>query len=422
MTTLDIRHLGVRYASKGGTCDALSDVNLTMRDGDFVVALGASGCGKTTLLNCIAGLHAGHRGRDRARRQAGRRAGRRSRRRVPEARADALAQRRAATSSSACACAASRRPTRRKLALDKLRLVGLQDFAARRSTRSRAACSSASGIARALARDPEVMLMDEPLGALDALTREPIQELILDVWHRTGKMIFFITHSVEEALFLATELIVMTPRRGASRTLQARLRPPLHRDARRARGQVRPRVHSRARGSARGDPRIATRPERSPHDAHRARARSDRRRLATSRAGSDIAAAAPRGARCASRHRATAIPGEGPSTLISVVTVVALLALWWIATHFGWVAALFLPTPEKSSRSVRRIAWRGDSGGKPLAEHLAGGCSACSRRSSPRASPRFPSASRWACRGSRAASSIRRSSSTVRCRRSPTCR
>jgi taurine transport system ATP-binding protein len=210
---ISINDVDLEYQGKTGGIKALENINFNIYPGEFICVLGPSGCGKSTLLKILAGfikptsgsvkldgnLIEGtdwHRGvvfqnpplydwfsvRDNV-------AFGPKMRGIPKSQYT-------------------------KLTDEYLKKVGLEDFADKKIYELSGGMKQRVSIARSLINDPEILLMDEPFGALDAFTRESVQDLTRKIWWETGKTIFFITHDVEEALLLASRIIVLSKHPG----------------------------------------------------------------------------------------------------------------------------------------------------------------------------------------------------------------
>ncbi len=210
---ITLSDLSVQFAERGGAGNllALDDISLTVEDGAFVCLVGPSGCGKTTLLRVLAGLQAPQSGSASIRHDDPRRplsamvfqgAAVFPWMTVLENVAYGLRTRRIAYAE------------RNRIAREWIARMGLERFTEAYPHQLSGGMQQRVGLARAFAYNPEILLMDEPFGALDAQTRLLLQETLLGLWQSSGTTILFVTHSIDEALTLADRIVVLSARPG----------------------------------------------------------------------------------------------------------------------------------------------------------------------------------------------------------------
>ena len=214
---LELRGVSKQFALQGRRIDALRDAHLRVRKGEFVCLIGASGCGKSTLLRIVAGFETPSRGQALMWTMPIVGPG-------PERgmvfQDYALFPWLTVRGNIGFGPASRGRPAREvKDTVERfIELVGLARFADAYPHQLSGGMKQRVAIARVLANDAELVLMDEPFGALDAMTRERLQDELLDIWQRTSLTVLFVTHSIEEAVFLADRIVVMSPGPGRIET------------------------------------------------------------------------------------------------------------------------------------------------------------------------------------------------------------
>jgi NitT/TauT family transport system ATP-binding protein len=249
--TVDARGVCLTFQSRDGAVEALADIDLQIDDGDFVSFIGPSGCGKTTLLRIIADLQKPTSGTVQVNGVSAEQA--RLRRhygyifQAPALYPWRTIERNVALPLEIMGFDAKER---RERVARYLKLVNLSGFERKFPWQLSGGMQQRASIARALSFDPALLLMDEPFGALDEIVRDHLNEQLLRLWEETGKTVVFVTHSIPEAVFLSTRIVVMSPRPGRiidiipcdfprDRTLEIRETPAFIKVAQRVRAGLR---------------------------------------------------------------------------------------------------------------------------------------------------------------------------------------
>lgn len=248
---IDVNQLSLTFQTSDGPVYALSDIDLDIGQGDFVSFIGPSGCGKTTLLRVIADLETPTAGSITVNGMTPREA------RLKRAygyvfQAASLYPWRTIANNIALPLEIMglSRAERKARVKANLSLVDLDGFEKKYPWQLSGGMQQRASIARALAVEPDLLLMDEPFGALDEIVRDHLNEQLLTLWAKTNKTVVFVTHSIPEAVFLSTHIVVMSPRPGrvhevihnrlpADRTLDIRETPEFLETANRVRAGLR---------------------------------------------------------------------------------------------------------------------------------------------------------------------------------------
>ena len=213
MALLEIKGVYKQFFADGKEMEALHDINLSIKENEFVCFIGPSGCGKTTLLRIMAGLEDPTSGTvtldgdSHKRSVSGEGHGLPGVLSLPLANSPGQYRLRPGTEGSSV-------EEQKRLGRQYLKMVGLEGFETRYPHELSGGMKQRVAIARALVNDPKALLMDEPFGALDAQTRNIMQSELLRIWEEEKKTVIFVTHSVDEAIYLADTIVIMSARPG----------------------------------------------------------------------------------------------------------------------------------------------------------------------------------------------------------------